>query len=125
MRILIQSNYLTAYAGEKEAEEITAELPQENLDHYIGKKPEHLATMDFFNNKADVARKRVNTATQLAEEPPPLLLALQTSFASANLHKVRGISKEMRTTLQSYKAMESNLKELVADGVATYFRPCL
>lgn len=125
MRILIQSDYLTAYAGEEEAEEIAAELAQENLDHYIGKKPDHVTAMDFFNNKADVARKRVDAATQMAEELPPLLLALQTSFASADLHKARSISEEMRTILQSYKAMESDLKELVADAVAAYYRPSL
>ena len=87
MRILIQSDYLTANAGEEEAEEIAAELAQENLDHCIGKKPEHGMAMDLFNNKADVARRRVDATTQMAEELPPLLLALQTSFASADLHR--------------------------------------
>ena len=78
MRILIQSNYLTAYAGEEEAEEIAAELAQENLDHYIGKNPEYVTAMYFFNNKADVARKRVDTATQITPSlaSPPNLVRL-------------------------------------------------
>ena len=62
-RILIQSNYLAAYAGKEEAEVFAAELAQENLDHYIEKKPEHVTAMELFYNKADVPRKRVDAAT--------------------------------------------------------------